>query len=238
MAALALAIATAGYAQDKPQDKPQDKLADHEHGSQGARKGRAAEHVERAGDELKEASKTAKTEARHAAHEARERAQGALHEASENARAAMEEARAKTRAWLEEAREQTRQALLSAASGLESKASKEERDQARVQRRDRARVEQWRKLRHHMHDDDAHAAVITPEMRGELSIHANRTARLARIRALAAQANDTKTVERCDELLQLELKRHDQHVSDMFDRMRAHGSADAKPAAAGERKTP
>ncbi len=197
-AAACLLTAAAANAQDHPTTQPAPKPG-------------AAEHVERAGSELKAAGKVAGADAR-----------DALHEAGEHASETMREARAKAASFFEGAREHVRRALLNAADGLESDQRTDDREKARTQRQELARVEQWRALREQLDatgtDSVGQQQPVTPALSAELRIHAQRTARLARIRALADKAKDGASVKRCDALVSQELTRHEQQMKALLEK--------------------
>lgn len=219
----------------------------------------AGEHVERAGEELKQAGKVAGEQARDAVHkagsragetlreakegasealeeakaaaaESAEEAEAAAKEAREKARSGMENARDKAASFFENAREHVRRALLNAAEGLESDKRKEEREASRKQRQDAARAEQWRVLREQLDAPPTEEEGIAPDLSQELRLHAQRTARLSRIRAVADREQDTRSVKRCDELLAKELARHEQRMTALLTKTPANsgeGSAQA-----------
>lgn len=227
----------------------------------GKPKHAAHEHVERASEELKEASKAAAEEAREKLHktgeemresmqEAREQAKQALEqarkqaeesgenadealkEAKEEAKVVLKEAREQARSFFEQAREQTRKALLNAAESLDSKQDDTTKQKQREERKDAARREQWQELKKRL-DENPNTQTTTSLVSGtglsrELALHARRTARLSRIRALADQQKDAPTVARCDALLSLELARHERRMLALL----------KQPEAPTEEKTP
>jgi hypothetical protein len=56
---------------------------------------------------------------------------------------------------------------------------------------------------------------IPQPMRAELRQHARRTARLARIRAIATDKKDTAVLKRCDALIAREKTRHDAKMAQL-----------------------
>lgn len=257
IAAACWLLASATQAQDKsnPNAGPK-KAAPAEH---------AGEHVERAGEELKQAGKVAGEqarevvqkagsragetlreakegasdaleEARAAAAESAEEAEAAAKEAREKARTGMENARDKAASFFENAREHVRRALLNAAESLESDKRKEERETLRKQRQDAARAEQWQVLRAQLDAPPTEEEGVAPDLSQELRLHAQRTARLSRIRAIADREQDKRSVKRCDELLAKELTRHEQRMTALLSKTSANPGEG--PAQAPKEKQP
>jgi len=198
----------------------------------------AREKLHKTGQELREGMEAAREQAAQALDQAREqagesgdKADTALEEAKEEAKVALKQAREHARSLFEQAREQTRKALLTAAESLESSDDQATKRRRREERRDHARREQWQELKRRLDenpDGEPTASLVagTPLSR-ELALHARRTARLSRIRALADQQKDGPTVARCDALLSLELSRHERRMLALL-----------KQPAPGEEKTP
>ncbi len=177
--------------------------------------------------EARQGADEALANARKQAASSAEEAERVAKEAREQARTGIEQAREKAVSFFDEAREHVRRALLDAASSLESEerktervSEKAEREKARTQRQDVARVQQWRSLREQLDATRTTAADgsqrVDPAITEELRVHARRTARLARIRALADKADDERSVSRADVLLAKELERHEQAMTTLL----------------------
>lgn len=169
----------------------------------------AAAGERKIGPAASEDLKAARAKVRQAAKEARETVTAARQEAREKLDAARSEAQGKVKA----AHADVKAKLGTAREELREKMH-ETVDQVLGPPEDRAeRAREARRSR--MHALRAHwkrGADIPPPVREELQKHARRTARLQRIRALAEANGDVKSVERCDELLELERAHHDKRM--------------------------
>jgi hypothetical protein len=180
----------------------------------------------------KEEAKEAKQKVREASKEAGETVAAAKDEAVAKIEAAKTEAKATMKAAHEEMKAKMGEAREDLRAGMHEKVDEvlgppEDRaERARVHRRN-----QMHALRPHW----KRGADIPPPVRAELRQHARRTARLMRIRALAEAKKDTKSVERCDKLLELENTHHQKRMERFTPKTAAAPAAPAAvPAAQAE----
>lgn len=187
----------------------QAKQAVHEAREQAHQKlEQAKQVVHEARDEVEVSGKHAEESARGAVHDAQREA----HEKLEQARAGLNEAK---REVLTEAHEALRDAM--------GPQLHDQREHARLTRR-----AAWKELHKHWRTPQE----IPGEIRLELRTHAVRAAKLMRIRTLAAEHHDPKTVARTESLLAAEGMRHHARMAELIS---AHpGSAQAGDEPPGE----
>jgi hypothetical protein len=151
---------------------------------------------------VKEEVHEAREKVREVAHEARDKLEEARGEAHQQLKEAREEVKAAgqdIKAKLGEAREELREGMHNTVDKVLGAPDAEHAERAREHRRGAMRA---------LHSHWRRGVDIPPPAREALRHHARRTARLTRIRALAEAAGDTKSVERCDKLLELERNHH------------------------------
>lgn len=113
-----------------------------------------------------------------------------------------------------------------ASAGEEDALAPEQREKSRLERSQRARRIAWRGMMHRF----KRPADIPPDIRNELRHHAQRLARLQRIRAVAQEKSDQPVLARADKLLALEQERHQKKMRAHWDAL-AQAKAAAGPAA-------
>ncbi len=114
-----------------------------------------------------------------------------------------------------------------ASAGDQDALTPEQREKSRLERSQRARRIAWRGMMHRF----KRPADIPPDIRNELRHHAQRLARLQRIRAVAQEKSDQPVLARADKLLALEQERHQKKMRAHWDAL-ARAQAAAGPAAA------
>ena len=114
-----------------------------------------------------------------------------------------------------------------AASPEDETLTPEQRAKTRLERSQRARRIAWRGMMHRF----KRPADIPPDIRNELRSHAQRLARLQRIRAVAQEKKDQAVLARADKLVALEQERHQKKMRTHWDAL-AQAKAAAGPAAA------
>jgi ElaB/YqjD/DUF883 family membrane-anchored ribosome-binding protein len=201
----------------------QAKQAVHEAREQAHQK---LEQAQQAVHEAREQAHQKLEQAKEAVHEARDKVEATGEHAEEGARNAVHDAQREAHEKLEQARsglnDAKREVLTEAHDALREAMGPELHDQ-----RERARLTRraaWKELHKHWRTPQE----IPGEVRLELRTHAVRAAKLMRIRTLAAQQHDPKTVARTETLLAGEGMRHHARMAELIS---AHP---ASPQAAGE----
>lgn len=149
-------------------------------------------------------------------------------EARERLKLAREQLREQARESRERVHEQLGEAPGEARAERSAKAATLAGEPAgRAARAQQARRAQWRLLASQF----GRPSQIPAEVRAELARHARRTARLQRIRELAAQSGEAELVARADALAQRERLRHQKELAEQ---LRAQARAEAEQARAAD----
>jgi len=175
-------------------------------------------------DAVRERAAAAKAQAHEEVHAAEHQVAQDVEAAKQQGQQALDEARERMHEARQQLLDKAHQKLDEALAGG---------DQGDAQAAQRAR-DARRAAFHDMHAHVKRPAEIPPEVRQALRVHAQRSARLARIRALAEQAGDSAAVARTDTLIAKERAQHHGKLARFW---QLHGAPGA-PTAEGEDEEP
>jgi len=199
----ALALRSAPALADSPAEQAKEVVQD---AKQKAKETAAQLRAER--DKAKHALREAKEEVLEASHEARDKAKQAAIEAKLETKHAVHEAREEAREKAHEAVDAVETQTHRALQGLRAAIGGSDR----AERVRHARKAAFEKVARRVKKPSD----VPHKVREELRHHARRVARLARIRALAAEKPDPALVERSDALLKRENERHETKMSKLW----------------------